>query len=519
MHQGEETMASIVNSFAISGVEAYLVDVEVKTICGQPMISIVGLGDTAVKEARERVEAAINDSKYVFPQKKVVINLAPSDLRKSGSHFDLAIAIGLLMETGQLLLGRTEKFGIIGELSLNARLRACSGILPMVIAAREAGVHNIIVPRENLQEASLVKGVRVFGFDFLMDVVDFLAGKKEYLPDQMIAACEPAAEHQSLDFKDVQGQDGLIEYIVVAAAGGHNLLMIGSPGCGKSMIAKRIPTILPSMTEEESLEVTKIYSVAGILREKAGLILNRPFRAPHHNASTNSLIDGGNDATPGEISLSHNGVLFLDEIAEFSKKTLESLRQPMEDQQVTISRVKYTNTYPASFMLVAAMNPCSCGYYGNDRCKCTDYEVLKYRQKISGPIMDRMDIQKYVRPVNFMDLSNGFTGISSKELRERVESARKIQQQRFEKIDGINCNAQMGNILIKEYCHLEDDGQRLLMLAYERYNYSARAYHKYLKVARTFADMESSAKIRKKDVALALMARDLEKDSSVMTVL
>lgn len=512
-------MASIVNSFAISGVEAYLVDVEVKTICGQPMISIVGLGDTAVKEARERVEAAINDGKYVFPQKKVVINLAPSNLKKSGSHFDLSIAIGLLMETGQLLLNKTERFGIIGELSLNARLRACSGILPMVIAAREAGVKNIIVPRDNLEEALLVKGVNVFGFDFLMDVVNFLAGKKEYIHEQNIANPEQVEEHYGLDFKDVQGQDGLIEYIIVAAAGGHNLLMIGSPGCGKSMIAKRIPTILPSMTEEESLEVTKIYSVAGILREKAGLILNRPYRAPHHNASTNSLIGGGNDATPGEISLAHNGVLFLDEIAEFSKKTLESLRQPMEDLKVTISRVKYTNTYPASFMLVAAMNPCSCGYYGNDRCKCTDYEVLKYRQKISGPIMDRMDIQKYVRPVNFMDLSNDFTGTSSQELRERVEFARKIQQKRFENISGINCNAQMGNILIKEHCHLEDEGQKLLMLAYERYNYSARAYHKYLKVARTFADLDGSHKIRKKDVALALMARDLEKDGSVMTVL
>lgn len=512
-------MASIVNSFAISGVEAYLVDVEVKTINGQPMISIVGLGDTAVKEARERVEAAINDSRYVFPQKKVVINLAPSDLKKSGSHFDLAIAIGLLMETGQLVLQKEERFGIIGELSLNASLRACSGILPMVTAARASGVKNIIVPMDNLKEAILVKDVNIFGFESLMDVVEFLKGNKPYNQEHNLSKPDQIKGLDDLDFKDVQGQDGLIEYIVVAAAGGHNLLMIGSPGCGKSMIAKRIPTILPSMTEEEALEVTKIYSVAGILREKGGLILNRPFRAPHHNASTNSLIGGGNDATPGEISLSHNGVLFLDEIAEFSKKTLESLRQPMEDQVVTISRVKYTNTYPASFMLVAAMNPCPCGYYGTDRCKCSDYEVLKYRQKISGPIMDRMDIQKYVRPVNFMDLSSDFTGISSEQLRERVEFARKIQQKRFAKVDRINCNAQMGNILIKEHCQLEDEGHKLLMLAYERYKYSARAYHKYLKVARTFADMEASSKIRKKDIAMALMARDLEKDRAVMTVL
>ncbi|MDD3307779.1 MAG: YifB family Mg chelatase-like AAA ATPase [Acetobacterium sp.] len=512
-------MASIVNSFAISGVEAYLVDVEVKTITGQPMISIVGLGDTAVKEARERVEAAINDSKYKFPQKKVVINLAPSDLKKSGSHFDLAIAIGILIETGQLVLVKKEKIGIIGELSLNSRLRACSGILPMVIAARSAGVRNVIVPQDNLQEASLVTGIQVYGFEELKDVVDFLEDKKPYQIEVKNPLSKDREILNGVDFCDVQGQDGLIEYIVVAAAGGHNLLMIGSPGCGKSMIAKRIPTILPSMTEEEALEVTKIYSVAGILKEKGGLIEDRPFRSPHHNASTNALIGGGKDATPGEISLAHNGVLFLDEIAEFGKNTLESLRQPMEDQRVTISRVKYTNTYPASFMLVAAMNPCSCGYYGTDRCKCTDYEVMKYRQKISGPIMDRMDIQKYVRPVDFMDLSNDYQGVTSESLRQRVEAARKIQRQRFTKMDGINCNAQMGNQLIKEFCLLEDDGRKLLMMAYDRYQYSARAYHKYLKVARTFADMEASIKIRKKDVALAIMARDLEKDRAGLTVL
>lgn len=512
-------MASIVNSFAISGVEAYLVDVEVKTITGQPLIAIVGLGDTAVKEARERVEAAINDSKFKFPQKKVVINLAPSDLKKSGSHFDLAIAIGILIETGQLVLAKKETFGIIGELSLNSRLRACSGILPMVIAARSAGVKHVIVPQDNLREASLVTGIQVYGFAALKDVVDFLEDKKSYQPLKNNNSAEAREATAGVDFCDVQGQDGLIEYIVVAAAGGHNLLMIGSPGCGKSMIAKRIPTILPSMTEEEALEVTKIYSVAGILKEKGGLIENRPFRAPHHNASTNSLIGGGKDATPGEISLAHNGVLFLDEIAEFGKNTLESLRQPMEDQRVTISRVKYTNTYPASFMLVAAMNPCSCGYYGTDRCHCTDYEVMKYRQKISGPIMDRMDIQKYVRAVDFMDLSNDYTGATSKSLRQRVEAARKIQRQRFSNIKRINCNAQMGNQLIKEHCILEEDGRKLLQMAYDRYQYSARAYHKYLKVARTFADMDASAKIRKKDVAMAIMARDLEKDRAGLTVL
>ena len=511
-------MASIVKSFSILGVDGYLVDVEIKQIEGQPMISIVGLGDTAVKEARERVQAAINDSNYTFPQKKIVINLAPSDLKKSGSHFDLAIAMGLLIETEQIVKVKEEEYAFIGELSLNAKLRACSGVLPMVIAAKESGIKNVIVPLDNVKEASLVQGINIFGFNSLIEVVEYLENRREY-ETQVVLANDEENDRFSLDFRDVQGQEALIEYIVIAASGGHNLLMIGQPGCGKSMIAKRIPTILPSMTDEEALEVTKIYSVAGILRTKNGLIVDRPFRAPHHNASTNSLIGGGNNATPGEISLAHNGVLFLDEVAEFNKKTLESLRQPMEDQRVTISRVKYTNTYPASFMLIAAMNPCPCGYYGSDKCNCTDYEVLKYRQKISGPIMDRMDIQKYVRPVDFMNLSSYSMGKSSKELRERVELARRIQKKRFEGVKNVNCNAQMSNSLIKEYCHIEAEGQKLMELTYNKFKYSARTFHKYLKIARTFADMDDSEKLRKKDIAAAVMSRDLEKDKSVMTVL
>jgi len=512
-------VASIVKSFAISGVDGYIVDVETKTIEGQPMISIVGLGDTAVKEARERVESALRDGRFRFPEMKIVINLAPSDLKKSGSHFDLPIALGLLLETDQLKITKGRDYGCIGELSLNARLRRCTGVLPMVIAAKEAGITNIIVPRENIREASLVKGINVVGFDTLREVVEYLEGGREYKIQQQIDFASPEKDPYPVDFKEVQGQEAMIEYIVVAAAGGHNLLMIGSPGCGKSMIAQRIPTILPSMTEEEALETTKIYSVAGMLKGRGHLIKDRPFRAPHHNASTNALIGGGNNATPGEISLAHNGVLFLDEIAEFGKKTLDALRQPMEDHQVTISRVKYNNTYPASFMLVAAMNPCPCGYYGNVKCRCTDYEVIKYRQRLSGPILDRMDIQKYVQPVNFINLSSNSSGTSSQELRERVEFARNIQKQRFEKIDGINCNAQMGNTLIKECCQLEEEGQKLLQLAHDRFKYSARTFHKFLKVARTFADMEGSIKIRKKDVTSALMARDLDKERAGMMVL
>jgi len=510
-------MATIVKSLSTKGVEGYVVDVETKTISGQPMISIVGLGDTAVKEARERVEAAILDGRFLFPQMKIVVNLAPSDVKKSGSHFDLPIALSLLMESNQFRIKRKEEFAFIGELSLNARLRGCSGVLSMVIAARDAGIKSIIVPGDNIEEASLIKGIKVYGFDKLLDVVEFLEGSLEYDRTEEVQVKEQD-NNENIDFSEVQGQDLLIEYIVVAAAGGHNMLMIGAPGCGKSMIAKRIPTILPKMSEQESLEVTKVYSVAGLLMGKDSLVKKRPFRAPHHNASTNSLIGGGNRATPGEISLAHNGVLFLDEIAEFSKRTLDALRQPMEDKIVTVSRVRETNRYPANFMLVAAMNPCSCGYYGTDKCSCSDYEVLKYRQRISGPILERMDIQKHVQPVNFMDLSTYNSNWTSSQLRERVEFSRDVQKKRFKGIDGVNCNAQMGQALVKEYCGLDSDCRDILQKVYDRYKYSARTFHKFLKVSRTFADLEGSKNIRKKDVIASVMSRDLEKDKNSMAV-
>lgn len=511
-------MASVVNSFAILGIDGYVVTIEVDTIYGQPSVSIVGLGDTAVKEARERLEAAMIHAKYEFPKMKIVINLAPGDIKKGGSHFDLGMAIALLVQTKQVSIEELSTFGFIGELSLNAELRAVSGVLPMAIEAKNRGIRNLIVPKGNLRETSLVNGVNVFGFESLLDVVAFLEKTSTYQFALDVSARNSYEKVNLLDFEDVQGQDSMIEYMIAAAAGGHNIIMTGSPGCGKSMIAKRIPTILPAMTEEEALEVTKIYSVAGLLKSKSALIEERPFRSPHHNASTNSLIGGGNNALPGEISLAHNGVLFLDEIGEFNKKTLDALRQPMEDQIVTISRVRFTHTYPASFMMVAAMNPCPCGYYGEERCRCTDYEVLKYRQKISGPILDRIDIQKYVQPVDFMKLSNQTKGISSKELQSRVEVSRDIQRKRFKSIQNVNCNAQMTPTHIKEFCSLEEESIKLLQLAFERFKYSARSFHKFLKVSRTFADMEASDKIRKQDIAKALMCRDLDKEQAQMVV-
>jgi magnesium chelatase family protein len=511
-------MASVVNSFAIMGVDGYGVKIETETIYGQPSVCIVGLGDTSVKEAKDRLEASIIHMKYTFPRMKIVINLAPCDIKKSGSHFDLAMAIGLLMRSDQIIISDIESYGLIGELSLNAELRACSGILPMAIAAKKMGIVNLIVPKDNLKEASLVNGINVFGFDNLTEVISFLDGTNVY-KNVDNTSCEKIVQTRNiLDFQDVQGQDAIIEFVVAAAAGGHNLIMSGSPGCGKSMIAKRIPTILPSMTEEEALEVTKIYSVAGIIKSKGTLITERPFRSPHHNASTNSLVGGGVNAMPGEISFAHNGVLFLDEIAEFDKNALDALRQPMEDNKVTISRVKHTHVYPSNFMLVAAMNPCPCGYYGMAKCRCTDYEVLKYMNKVSGPILDRIDIQKFVLPVEFMKLSNYSKGASSVELKERVELARNIQKVRYKAVDVVNCNAQMTPALIEEFCKLEIDGQKLLSSAYDKFKYSARTYHKFLKLSRTFADLEGSENIRKKDVAKALMCRDLDKESALMVV-
>ena len=511
-------MASVVNSFALFGIDGYVVKIETDTIYGQPSVSIVGLGDTAVKESRERLEAAIKNAKYEFPKMKIVINLAPGDIKKSGSHFDLAMAIGLLVQSDQLKADELDIFGFIGELSLNAELRPCSGVLPMVITAKHNGIRNIVVSKDNLKEASLVKGINVFGFSTLKDVVGFLEGDSSYEAPCSTETDQMMQAPSIFDFEDVKGQDLIIEYIVAAAAGGHNILMTGAPGCGKSMIAKRIPTILPAMEEQEALEVTKIYSVAGLLKNKGSLITRRPFRAPHHNASMNSLIGGGNNAMPGEISLAHNGVLFLDEIAEFNKRTLDSLRQPLEDGRVTISMVRFTNSYPADFMLVAAMNPCSCGYYGNERCKCTDYEVMKYREKISGPIMDRIDIQKYVQPVTFMDISNASKGASSKELRERVERARSIQNKRFENIRNVNCNSQMSQAQIEEFCRLGSESIKLLQRAFERFDYSARSYHKFLKVARSFADIDNEEKIGKQHILKALMCRDLDREKSSMAV-
>jgi len=507
-------MASTVYSFTITGIQGHLVEVETDTLIGLPSVSIVGLGDKAVKEAKERLEAAIKNAHYQFPPQKIVFNLAPSDMKKTGSHFDLAMAIGLLIKTKQITPTHFRQTALIGELSLNSLIRPVSGILPMVIKAKELGISTLIMAKQNIQEARLVKGVEIIGCETLKEAINVIEGKQIHPQTPQEPPKTPEKSVYSIDFKDVKGLHSLVEYIKIAAAGGHNFLMVGPPGCGKSMIAKRIPTILPTMTEDESLEVMKIYSVANLLRNKDRFITERPFRSPHHNASINSLIGGGAFALPGEISLTHHGVLFLDEMAEFSKKALDALRQPLEDYSVTISRVWGSNTYPAHFMLIGAMNPCPCGYQGHPKCRCTDYEIMKYRQKLSGPIMDRMDIQKYVGVVDFFN--KGDEGISSAVIRSHVEQARVIQQERYKDLPEINCNAQLTPSLIKKYCQLDKESNVLLQQAYNRFQYSGRSLHKFIKIARTIADLEGKDQINIHHLKKSLLSRDIEKDTALL---
>lgn len=502
-------MTIIIKSFALTGVNAYNIDVEVNTYFGQPGISIIGMADQSIKEASERIKAAIVSSGYDYPKSRVVFNLAPSSIKKFGTHFDLAMAIGLLVQTDQLTNRVVDHYCFIGELSLNGKLRRINGILPMIIEAKRLDHSFVIVPLENLKEAQLVTGITTFGFTDFKHVITFLEGKYKYnLPLSTENQASSDIEFQ-LDYSDVVGQRQIIRNAVIAASGGHNMLLIGEPGCGKSMIASRLPTILPSMNAEEALEVTKIYSISGLLTHNIQLMSTRPFRAPHHNASLNSIIGGGNKAMPGEVSLAHNGVLFLDEMVEFNRKTLEALRQPLEDKQVTISRVHSNNTYPANFILVAAINPCPCGYYGNTKCNCTPSQIKRYQQKISGPILDRIDIVQTVKPINVLNLTRNESSKSSAELKVFVQKAREIQEQRFSTVSGINCNAQMNSAMINKYCTIDNETKKIIEIVFQQNQLNARTYTRVLRIARTFADIEGMEYIRKKDVLNALKARGI----------
>jgi magnesium chelatase family protein len=501
---------------AIYGVSALLVTVEVSVGKGVGF-SIVGLPDNAVKESQQRIATAVTHCGFHIPGKKIVVNMAPADIKKEGAAYDLTIAIGILAASGEMRADDLDRYVIMGELSLDGTLRPVKGVLPIAIEARRHQYKGIIVPQENAREAAIVNNLEVYGAANIRQVIDHLNGEQLMTPTIVDTRAEFASHlnQYEYDFADVKGQESLKRALEIAAAGGHNVIMIGPPGSGKTMLAKRIPSILPPLSLEEALETTEIHSVAGKMHYQDSLIAVRPFRAPHHTVSDVALVGGGANPQPGEISLAHNGVLFLDELPEFRRSVLEVLRQPMEERRVTVSRAKMTVDYPASFMLVAAMNPCPCGYYNHPtiQCTCAPGAVKKYMNKISGPLLDRIDIQIEVIPVPFSELSVKQPGESSAVIRERVIAARKIQEERFKDCPGVHCNAQMGTKLFRQHCALDSKCQEMMRLAMDRLGLSARAYDRVLKVARTIADLDNSPNINSDHLAEALTYRSLDRDS------
>jgi len=507
-------MLAQIRSVGTYGIESYLVDVEVNvTRSDFRRVALVGLPDAAVKESLERVRAAILNSGYHYRVFRLTINLAPADLRKEGPSFDLPIAVGILAASEQIAL-MEEGYAMTGELALDGTLRPVRGCLSMAMCCREAGLKGLIVPEENAEEAGVVEGLDVIPLRALSEVVGFLT--RQVVMEPYRVHPNEALRRDSaydLDFSDVKGQEHAKRALTVAAAGGHNVLMIGPPGAGKSMLAQRLPTILPTMTLDEALETTKVYSIDGRLGRKRALMATRPFRAPHHTVSDIGLVGGGTYPRPGEVSLAHHGVLFLDELPQFERKTLEVLRQPMEEGKVHISRAKMTVTYPSEFMLVCALNPCPCGYFTDPRreCHCTPRQIRQYLSRISGPLLDRIDIQLEVPAVNYRELRTGSHGDSSTRIRERVVAARAIQQRRF-KSDGIFCNARMTNRHIRKYCRVDGEADSLLSAAMESFALSARAYTKILKVARSIADLDQSDAIRAEHVSEAIQYRSLDRN-------
>lgn len=508
-------MLSIVKSMTLHGLEGFIVDVQVDVAGGLPCWEIVGLPDISIREAKERVRTAIKNSGYEFPSRRIVINLAPATIKKVGSAFDLPIAIAILLATENINEFDFENVAFVGELSLDGNVHSITGILPMCIEAKKLGIKEIVVPKENAKEASIVDGINVIPVSSLNQVVAYLNKTIKINPEKFNSN-ELIKSNQvyNLDFSEVKGQKNIKRAIEVAASGGHNCMLIGSPGSGKTMMARRIPTILPKLSFEEALEVTKIHSVAGNISENSPLIINRPFRFPHHTISKTSLVGGGAIPKPGEISLAHYGVLFLDELPEFEKSTLEVLRGPLEDGKITISRVNATLTYPSKFMLVASMNPCPCGYYGSDKeCSCSNQAINKYIGKISGPLLDRIDIQVEVSSVKYKNLNSNTQEETSEQIRKRVEETRRIQLERYKEC-GIYSNSELTPKLIEKYCKLDEKSKIILEKAFNKLGLSARAYARILKVARTIADMDKSENIQSNHLLEAIQYRSLDKKYS-----
>lgn len=500
---------------AVQGIDATLITIEVNSTRGC-MFYLVGLPDSAVKESHQRIISALQVNGYKMPTSNIVINMAPADIRKEGSAYDLPLAIGMLAANETIQSDKLDRYLLMGELSLDGSLQPIKGALPIAIKARELGFEGMILPQQNAREAAVVNNLTVYGVENLREVVEFFNGNQELAPT-IVNTREEFYTRQNtfdLDFADVKGQENVKRALEVAAAGGHNVLLIGSPGSGKSMLAKRLPSILPPLSLGESLETTKIHSVAGKLGKDGGLISIRPFRDPHHTISNVAMTGGGSFPQPGEISLAHNGVLFLDELPEFSRNVLEVLRQPLEDRKISISRVKCNVEYPASFMLVASMNPCPCGYYNHPTkpCVCSPGQVQKYLNRISGPLLDRIDLQIEVTPVPFEKMSDICPGEPSVVIRERVVRARQLQQERYAQVPGVYCNAQMNSKLLSLYARPDERGLALLKGAMTRLNLSARAYDRILKVARTIADLEGSESIQSAHLAEAIGYRNLDRE-------